>query len=292
MAGDTIKETHMKKLLYLLLLLPSLAWGQEYARMNPYILGGGVSAAAASPYCTGTTTCTGTNPGSCDMFCEDYEGSSDCGGTGDDTYCQNTFTSVTIGSGDTLVFNGTASGVYPCSGTTNSRVMQIDVSAASRQTYAKMTLSDVSDFYVQFYFIIVAESLGDNGTMGVLEITNSDSSNVAMLYVKQVTGSLKMKLEYYNSASGTTYSADGATSLSAGTWYRIRLRALTSAGTITFWIDDTEQITESTTFTTTRTIGALRIGQTAYGSTGSAAFTTQYDNITLDDDTMAGACLN
>lgn len=40
----------MKKLLICLLLLPSLAWGsdlgQDYARMNPYILGGGVSAAA------------------------------------------------------------------------------------------------------------------------------------------------------------------------------------------------------------------------------------------------------
>jgi hypothetical protein len=49
MAGDTIKETLMKRLLILLLLLPSLAWGEDYARMNPYILGGGVSAAACTP---------------------------------------------------------------------------------------------------------------------------------------------------------------------------------------------------------------------------------------------------
>lgn len=54
MAGDTIKETLMKRLLILLLLLPSLAWcGEpiELARMNPYILGSGVSAAACA---TGT----------------------------------------------------------------------------------------------------------------------------------------------------------------------------------------------------------------------------------------------
>jgi hypothetical protein len=41
----------MKKLLLFLLLLPALAWGGEpieIARMNPYILGSGVSAAAAS----------------------------------------------------------------------------------------------------------------------------------------------------------------------------------------------------------------------------------------------------
>ena len=44
----------MKRLLFLLFLLPSLAWGsdlgQEYARMNPYVLGAGVS--AAGPQCT------------------------------------------------------------------------------------------------------------------------------------------------------------------------------------------------------------------------------------------------
>lgn len=42
----------MKRLLLLLLLLPSLAWGQEYARMNPYILGGGASAAATCTWQT------------------------------------------------------------------------------------------------------------------------------------------------------------------------------------------------------------------------------------------------
>lgn len=49
----------MKRLLLILLLLPSLAWGsdlgQDYARMNPYILGGGVSA-AAEPGCVAGTT--------------------------------------------------------------------------------------------------------------------------------------------------------------------------------------------------------------------------------------------
>lgn len=39
----------MKKLLFLLLLLPSLSWGQEtmVARMNPYVLGAGTVAAAS-----------------------------------------------------------------------------------------------------------------------------------------------------------------------------------------------------------------------------------------------------
>ena len=35
----------MKRIIFLLLLLPSLCWGQEYARMNPYILGSGAAAA-------------------------------------------------------------------------------------------------------------------------------------------------------------------------------------------------------------------------------------------------------
>ena len=46
----------MKRIILILLLLPSLAWGgdlgQDYARMNPYILGGAAAAlsCAATPY--------------------------------------------------------------------------------------------------------------------------------------------------------------------------------------------------------------------------------------------------
>lgn len=59
----------MKKLIIFLLLLPALAWGGEpieIARMNPYILGAGVSAAACSSgtadasQATGNTTVTAT----------------------------------------------------------------------------------------------------------------------------------------------------------------------------------------------------------------------------------------
>jgi hypothetical protein len=92
MAGDTIKETLMKRLLILLLLLPSLAWSAEpieVARMNPYILGGGV-AAAASTFCSSATATTGGING---LICEDFNGSASCA----DTYtsnCRNTWTVV------------------------------------------------------------------------------------------------------------------------------------------------------------------------------------------------------
>jgi hypothetical protein len=86
-----IKETPMKKLLICLLLLPSLAWGQEYARMNPYILGGGVSAA-----CTPTTgSCTNATTGECGttyLMCEDFDGAVDCdSGAGESLYCRRSY---------------------------------------------------------------------------------------------------------------------------------------------------------------------------------------------------------
>jgi hypothetical protein len=65
----------IKGLLITLLLLPSLAWGQEYARMNPYILGGGVAAAATTNFCDGFSG----------ILCEDFYGEADCY-TDDATY--------------------------------------------------------------------------------------------------------------------------------------------------------------------------------------------------------------
>src|SRR5574343_1225229 len=98
MAGDTIKETPMKKLLICLLLLPSLAWGaetQDYARMNPYVLGGGVSA-AASTFCSDATHTT-QNPSTAVLLCEDLQSNQACwsGATGGDAVCRVTWVVIT-----------------------------------------------------------------------------------------------------------------------------------------------------------------------------------------------------
>lgn len=83
----------MKRLLILLLLLPSLAWGQDYARLGTAIIGGGASAA-----CTPTTgSCTNATTGECGttyLACEDFEGSTDCNiVAGNLPYCRATYTS-------------------------------------------------------------------------------------------------------------------------------------------------------------------------------------------------------
>lgn len=73
----------MKKLILFLLLLPSLAWGGdiEIARMNPYILGGGVGCTISN--CSGDETCTGTS--GC-LIRETFDG---CTGTNENG-CDNT----------------------------------------------------------------------------------------------------------------------------------------------------------------------------------------------------------
>src|SRR5574343_453098 len=90
MAGDTIKETLMKRLLICLLLLPSLAWGQEYARMNPYILGGGVAAAAPSTFCKDNNSTQSTDGTLCEDF--DNPSSNDCYTGASDDNCYLTWT--------------------------------------------------------------------------------------------------------------------------------------------------------------------------------------------------------
>lgn len=83
----------MKRLLIFLLLLPSLAWSAEpieVARMNPYILGGGV-AAAASTFCSSATATASTTG----VLCEDFEGSTECAST----YSSNCRAAWSVGLG-------------------------------------------------------------------------------------------------------------------------------------------------------------------------------------------------
>lgn len=103
----------MKKLLLILLLLPSLAWGaetQEYARMNPYILGGGASAAAG---CGGGTSY---------LVCENFDGSTACG-DGSHTNCDVEWT----GFGTTPVFDfNYSTSPAPLEGTYSAKTMDAD----------------------------------------------------------------------------------------------------------------------------------------------------------------------
>lgn len=68
----------MKKLILILLLLPSLAWAQAidfskpYARMGVVSMGAGV--AAASAFCASATS----TPNATGVICEDFEGSTQC----------------------------------------------------------------------------------------------------------------------------------------------------------------------------------------------------------------------
>ena len=185
----------IKGLLIALLLLPSLAWGGEtqIARMNPYILGAGTGAAAGPTYCSSATQAGTTTY----LICEDFEGSADCGGTGDDTYCWNTW--VPTGS---VVFNA--------DGIEGTRSAETDTAAEARFFYKAVTATD--SLYAFF----------------MLKIVDTPSTAAKNIFYLTATGTYKSIQVVVSTgralyvAHGTISSiADPTTALTEGTTYYV-----------------------------------------------------------------------
>lgn len=282
----------MRRLLIALLLLPSLAWGQEYARMNPYILGSGVSAASTTAFCTGAATCTATTPGACDMWCEDFEGSTDCDGAGDgtDENCRNAYT-TNITSGDAIDFTSTASGTYPCTGTTNTNVVQISQADAD-QTDVRFDIGALKNTIVaQVYINVISETLPLNGTVMTLHADNA--SDYAMKafnveFVQDGTNTYHFALNYANDTPGTSTISCGNNTAFLNTWYRVTVYySNRNAGdSVSLYVNGT-QCGSTATDPYTRQARYFRFGDGVLGG-----YVAQWDNITIDDDTDAnvGAC--
>jgi hypothetical protein len=148
MAGDTIKETLMKRLLILLLLLPSLAWGEDYARMNPYVLGAGVSAAALH-YCASSTA----NQSTTGFLCEDFQGDAECE-TGFTSNCRSAWTVDAACAGDPN---------YQATGLAGTYSLNLTENAVSASCTKYRTFSSSANAYA-YFMIKIAEIADMSGT--------------------------------------------------------------------------------------------------------------------------------
>lgn len=276
-------EQLMKKLILLLLLIPSLAWGQASlsgVSLSGCSTGGG---AGATAYCTAQTTCTATTPGQCDVLCEDLAGATECL-AGEASTCRGAWAAV-VETGGTVVFNASHSGTLACTDK-GSYAIQVD-KTGNAAVNARFNYTAKDTVYAQFYMNVVAEGLSDGQNDYLAQIVTDSGSNRLAVIIGQTAGQVYLKASYYTGSGGVHGSAYN---ISTGTWYRIQLRytkSTDSNGVIEFHVDGNE-VTNVTDNGATDQVTRFYVG--AYNSGGAVTYTTQYDNIAVDDDTGQGAC--
>ena len=273
-------------ILLLLLLIPSLCFGQEQvARLSIPFVASSISAGTTA-YCTGAATCTATNPGECDQLCEDGEGSSDCGDdAAGNTNCRNTWDFSEAGT-STIDFTYTAGGTYPCASTTNTNVIRVVSDGTNWPTAQVDTVDTGSTNYTQFYFYLEAEGLSNTNSISFVKacVTSGCSTIAWWVGIYDDAGTIKPFMYYYN---GSTFSQMiGTSTVSLNAWYRMRVKYDYATTSAEFWLGDTSQGSVSSS------VGDRAGRYFIIGTSASKTVTYQIDNISYDDDTTPGACLN
>ena len=281
----------MKRLLILLLLLPSLAWGQDYARLGMPILGGGAAAVAGTTaYCTGAATCTATNPDQCSLLCEDFEGTAACVSGGDEE-CQNTWT-ASVTSGDSITWGYATSLPTYCAGTTNTNgVIRFVIAAASHDTYITKDLgASAGDTHLQFY-INIEDGLGGNEAAEIVLAADANNRNnlVWRIFIKNTAGANRLELDYPNASAGWSELHTGTLTADGSTFYRINVSINRTTGAVAFKVNGTDV---SGSPASDGYQGASNPARYVWFETRSneSAITFQLDNIAFDADTDPSAC--
>jgi hypothetical protein len=201
MAGDTIKETLMKRLLILLLLLPSLAWGQEYARMSPIMLGGGVAAAAPSTFCKDNNSTQSTDGTLCEDF--DNPSSNDCYTGASDDNCYYTW--YVANSYD---FTGATN----IGGTGSTYSLDLKGKTGEATSTAKYNYSETANATYWVYFKIKLADVTCVPTGNAIFIrlrSGGDASNIGEVGIYNDSGTYKLSVT--NIGGGHGYSSGGMT---------------------------------------------------------------------------------
>lgn len=286
----TVKATRTRlfivQVLAALFLLGS-AWGLYIPDANAGSLQNalkGVIAKKNTPsgsaaYCTGAATCTATNPGECDLVCEDFEGSTSCDGDGD-AYCRNGWT---LGGTDTVwTWNDTPAASNLCSGTTSTRSIKAVITTGSGGAALK-TFTATPDIHFQFYFTPVSINFTVNGQWTkVLGFQAVRDCYVTIVQISEGVYRLQM---IYRGSDFEAHFLTPAVDLSVNTMYRA-YGNLHANGTVSFTVNST------TVNSTTNALDDYSFTSVYFGPDGMADANTTYqvDNLAVDNDTDAGAC--
>jgi hypothetical protein len=286
-------EQLMKKLILLLLLIPSLAWGQV-STSGVSLSGcssGGVSAAAA-PYCTGDNECTATTPGSCDLLCEDFESNQHCVDNASyDSVCraEHRFL-VAVGGTGAIDYTTAHSGTFACTDK-GSNAAKVTVSAGDSTAFYISSLSNAAgnDTYVEFYVNINSLTLDDTKRQGIHTGLYTGLGNLWTLRVLRTGSVYNLEATCRGCASAGVGSTDLASYLDGSTWLRIGIAAKQSDNTFKVYLNGEQDIATKTDYSGDATfIGA------AFGAGGDSLregdSVMQYDNISISATALPGGC--
>ena len=223
----------MKKFLLLFLLIPSLCFAAEPVdfsksiAMSPAMLGlagGKVAAAGATTYCTGATTCTATNPGNCELACEDFAGSSYCVGSSGANNCRTNDVFGIAGTSPIDNRSANISGTLNCTDK-GTVAWETGVDANWETVYwGAPSFSELNTVYMQVYFNIVSYTAGANDFIFKWVIAGSSTAYwMAYFTVNTVDSVLKIGGNYKNSAGSG--QATATATIETGTWYRVVLKS-------------------------------------------------------------------
>lgn len=205
----------MKRLLIFLLLLPSLAWGEEpllLSRMNPYILGGGVAAAAYSFACTSATSTANTSG----VLCEDFDNptQTDCN-TDDGLYCRAAWSATTDGSPNFAYAGATGKAAFvdSCS----------DAADADARVFDEGT---TETFYWYFQIKITTGFDIDTGRRELVKLKTSNAgANWGVFNLYDAGSTMHFHIEFVSGSA-----AYAASAITVGTLYHVWIKTVRGSG--------------------------------------------------------------
>jgi len=249
---------------------------QIIARLNS-------SGGESSPYCTGSATCTASTPGSCDMRCDDFEGSTSCY-AGHDSNCRGTWDYIYLGSGDSIDFTTTHNGTFSCTDK-GDNAAQITVTGGEHYTFFRFNDDeDLTAAKGEFYFQLTSITLGDGSKQDIFEVTNGSNTEAFAVAVINSSGT-----HYFHLTGGGMTPDTGSTAMTLnGTWYHIGWDANQATDTVTIYLNGSQEL-QATDWDTTNALRRYVFGANA-GYKTATALVSQYDNIAIDADGLPGGC--
>ncbi len=211
----------MWQIILFIILIPSLCYGQ-LSGSGFSLSGVGAGTVAATAFCA---TCTGT----C-VYCEDFEGATDCSDDTADENCRYTYTD-TIGAGGTLDFT-TAFTTSQC-GATATQAMSMTRSGAN--VIALYSFGDQNPVYFLGYIKIT----GTGSQSQFFQLQRSDAGSLINISVYDDAGTKKLRMVHTNQASGSVTTL--GPNLSSGTWIQVKIywNANQASGGIDWIVDGT-----------------------------------------------------
>lgn len=250
----------MKRTILILICLvvasPALAQ-EQYAKMNPAVLGVVAAVAGCTAFCA---SCTGT----C-VYCEDFEGTTDCdAGAGEQLFCRYGYT--LDGADATFAFNN-AQTTEQCS---SCATRDLKFTRAGTDASVVYVFGDIDPAYISLFIKI--SSVAEDGSW-VFEIMRWDLSTPLITLISyRPAATTNWRLSHNNKAGSTAY--DLGPEIVADQWYHMEWYWLKNqdAGGLVWKVDGVGQ--------------TIADGTTKGSSMNAVKYRVRVDNVVVQYDNI------